>query len=78
MAGGDSLPLSGRSGGLPRQWRPGSKSDAIDAHGLAEKLRTGQVDRRVYKDAQRFTALRDKARSVRDGDAGRGAGEESD
>ena len=27
------------------QWRPGTKSDAIDAHGLAEKLRTGQVDR---------------------------------
>ena len=39
------------------QWRPGSKSDAIDAHGLAEKLRTGQVDRWVYKDAQRFRAL---------------------
>jgi hypothetical protein len=45
------------------QWRPGTKSDAIDAHGLAEKLRTGQVDRWVYKDAQRFTALRDKART---------------
>ncbi len=45
------------------QWRPGSKSDAIDAHGLAEKLRTGQVDRWVYKDPQRFTALRDTARA---------------
>jgi transposase len=45
------------------QWKPGLKSDAIDAHGLAEKLRTGQIDRPVYKDARLFPALRDRART---------------
>jgi transposase len=44
------------------EWKPGQKSDAIDAHGLAEKLRTGTIDRPVYKDAKVFTALRDRAR----------------
>ena len=44
-------------------WKPGVKSDAIDAHGLAEKLRTGTVGRAVYKDAKRFTALREQARA---------------
>ncbi len=39
------------------------KSDAIDAHGLAEKLRTGTLGRPVYKDAKRFTALREDARA---------------
>ncbi len=43
--------------------KSGSKSDAIDAHGLAEKLRTGRIDRPVFKDARRFTALRDRARA---------------
>ena len=45
------------------EWKPGVKSDAIDAHGLAEKLRTGTVGRPVYKDAKRFTALREHARA---------------
>jgi transposase len=45
------------------EWKPGLKSDAIDAHGLAEKLRTGQIDRPVYKDARLFPALRDRART---------------
>ncbi len=45
------------------EWKPGQKSDAIDAHGLAEKLRTGSIDRPVYKDAKVFTALRDRART---------------
>jgi transposase len=45
------------------EWKPGQKSDAIDAHGLAEKLRTGRIDRPVYKDAKTFTALRDRARA---------------
>jgi transposase len=45
------------------EWKPGMKSDAIDAHGLAEKLRTGQIDRPVYKDVRLFTALRDRART---------------
>jgi hypothetical protein len=45
------------------EWKPGMKSDAIDAHGLAEKLRTGRIDRRVYKNAKLFTALRDRART---------------
>lgn len=44
------------------EWKPGQKSDAIDAHGLAEKLRTGRIDRPVYK-ARLFTALRDRART---------------
>ena len=45
------------------EWKPGPKSDAIDAHGLAEKLRTGKIDRPVFKDAKHFTALRDRART---------------
>jgi transposase len=45
------------------EWKPGLKSDAIDAHGLAEKLRTGRIQRPVYKDARLFTALRDRART---------------
>ena len=45
------------------EWKPGQKSDAIDAHGLAEKLRSGRIDRPVFKDAKRFTALRDRART---------------
>ncbi len=45
------------------KWEPGVKSDAIDAHGLAEKLRTGALGRPVYKDAKRFTALREHARA---------------
>jgi transposase len=43
--------------------KPGQKNDAIDAHGLAERLRTGRIDRPVYKDARLFTALRDRART---------------
>ena len=45
------------------EWKPGMKSDAIDADGLAEKLRTAQIDRPVYKDVRLFTALRDHART---------------
>ena len=45
------------------EWKPGQKSDAIDAHGLAEKLCTGGIKRPVYKDAKHFTALRDRART---------------
>jgi transposase len=45
------------------EWKPGQKSDALDAHGLAEKLRTGRIDRPVFKDAKHFTALRDRART---------------
>lgn len=45
-----------------QQWRPGPKSDAIDAHGLAEKLRTGRIRCPIYKDTKRFVALREAAR----------------
>jgi transposase len=45
------------------EWKPGSKSDRIDARGWAEKLRTGQLKGIVYKDAKRFTALRERARA---------------
>jgi len=45
------------------EWKPGAKSDRIDAHGWAEKLRTGQLKGIVYKDARRFGALRERARA---------------
>lgn len=44
------------------QWQPGSKSDAIDAYGLAEKVRTGLGAHEVYKHPKLFTALREYAR----------------
>lgn len=44
------------------EWKPGPKSDAIDAHGLAEKLRTGRITCPVYKDTKRFITLREAAR----------------
>ena len=44
------------------QWRPGPKSDAIDAQGLAEKLRTGQAGSGVFKSAERYRRLREWAR----------------
>lgn len=44
------------------EWRPGAKSDAIDAHGLAEKLRLGQVGPGVFKSPQRYRQLREWAR----------------
>ena len=48
------------------EWKPGSKSDALDSNALAEMLRTGQVKRRVFKDtSRRFTALRELARTYR-------------
>ena len=45
------------------EWKPGSKNDAIDAHGLADRIRTGKVGRGVYKDGGRFRALRELART---------------
>jgi transposase len=39
-------------------WRPGPKSDAIDAGELAERLRTDRIGTPVFKDPKRFTALR--------------------
>lgn len=44
---------------VPGEWKPGPKSDAIDAHELADRIRTGRLKRRVYKDPRRFTALRE-------------------
>jgi transposase len=44
------------------RWQPGPKSDALDAHGLAEKLRTGRLGTPVFKDRGRFKALREAAR----------------
>lgn len=41
------------------RWRPGSKNDRIDAHGLAERLRTGRVDCPVYKAPRRWAKLRE-------------------
>lgn len=40
----------------------GSKSDASDAYGLAEKLRINSVDKRVFKAPQQFAVLRELAR----------------
>lgn len=42
-------------------WKPGLKSDAIDAHGLAEKLRRGKIDKAVFKS----TKLRDLREAAR-------------
>ena len=47
------------------EWKPGPKSDALDAYGLADRIRTGKVGRPVYKDAKRFTALRELSRTYR-------------
>ncbi len=40
----------------------GAKSDAIDARGLAERLRTGRLGRVVYKAAREYGRLRELAR----------------
>lgn len=44
------------------KWEPGAKSDALDAHGLAEKLRTGQAGPGIFKAPKRFRQLREWAR----------------
>lgn len=44
------------------EWTPGAKSDAIDAHGLAEKLRIGQAGPGVFKAPERYKELREWAR----------------
>jgi transposase len=41
----------------------GPKSDAIDAVKLADRLRTGSIERRVYKDGGRYRVLRDLGRA---------------
>ena len=43
------------------QWKAGSKSDAIDARGLGDRLRTGQIKTKVYKAPRRFAKLRELA-----------------
>jgi transposase len=43
-------------------WTPGAKSDAIDAHGLAEKLRIGQAGPGVFKAPKGYRQLREWAR----------------
>lgn len=42
--------------------RQGSKSDAIDADGLSEKMQTGRLRRVVFKDRGRLGALREASR----------------
>ncbi len=44
------------------EWTPGAKSDAIDALGLAEKLRIGQAGPGVFKSPKRYRKLREWAR----------------
>ena len=41
---------------------PGQKSDSLDARGLAEKLRSGQIERPVFKAPGQFSLLRERAR----------------
>jgi transposase len=41
----------------------GQKSDKRDAYGLAEKLRTGSLDKRIFKAPQEFTLLRELSRT---------------
>lgn len=48
--------------GMLRRSR-GQKNDALDADGLAEKLRIGQIDRRVFKAPREFSQLRELART---------------
>jgi transposase len=43
-------------------WTPGAKSDAIDAYGLAEKLRLGQAGPGVFKSPRLYRSLREWAR----------------
>ncbi len=43
----------------------GSKSDAIDADGLAERIQTGRVNRPVFKAPRRYAKLRELARVYR-------------
>lgn len=45
------------------EWKPGSKSDAIDADELSERIRTGDLGRVVFKDRGQFTALRELVRA---------------
>ena len=47
---------------VPGQRVRGSKNDQIDAHALAERLRTGQIRRAVYKAPRQFSRLRELAR----------------
>ena len=44
------------------EWTPGAKSDAIDAQGLAERLRLGQAGPGVFKAPNRYRQLREWAR----------------
>jgi transposase len=45
------------------EWRPGSKSDSIDAQELAERLRTRRIGSAVFKDSRSFTSLRELSRA---------------
>jgi transposase len=42
--------------------KKGAKSDALDARGLAERLRTGRVERVVFKAPRQYAKLRELAR----------------
>ena len=59
------------------EWSPGAKSDAIDAHGLAEKLRIGQAGPGVFKSPKRYRQLREWARVYRVMSSGCRADQES-
>ena len=45
--------------------RQGSKSDSVDAFGLAEALRVGSIERRVYKGLGEWGTLRELSRAYR-------------
>jgi hypothetical protein len=47
---------------VPGERPRGSKNDDIDAFGLAERLRTGQLRKAVYKNPKSFARLRELAR----------------
>jgi transposase len=44
------------------EWTPGAKNDAIDAYGLAEKMRRGEAGPGVFKSPKRYRKLREWAR----------------
>lgn len=45
------------------EWKPGWKSDRIDADDLAERMRARRVGSPVFKEPERFATLRELARA---------------
>ena len=48
---------------VPGEKKKGNKSDAVDSHDLAERMRTGSLRIKVFKAPKTFTTLRDLVRT---------------